>query len=144
MLSSNQPPTVRYKNKTFATLLASTLGGLGMHRFYLHGRKDRWAWLHLSTVPMTLLLSIFAGHLDIFFILSPLLISMLSGFLEALVIGLTSDENWNAQFNPTLPPINSHWPLAVILVLTLGIGATMLIGSLARLFDLLFTGGAYG
>ena len=36
------------------------------------------------------------------------------------------------------------WPLALILVLTMAIGAGALIATLARGFDLLYTGGAYG
>ncbi|MDB5798683.1 MAG: hypothetical protein JWP36_2585, partial [Paucimonas sp.] len=31
-----------HKNKTFATLLAMLVGGLGIHRFYLHGLRERW------------------------------------------------------------------------------------------------------
>jgi hypothetical protein len=69
----------------------------------------------------------------------------LCGFLEALVIGLTPDEKWDAKHNPTSgKKSESHWVLALILVLTLGIGAMSVIALLARSFDLLFTGGAYG
>ncbi len=32
-------------NKTTATWLALTLGSLGMHRFYVYGWRDIWAWL---------------------------------------------------------------------------------------------------
>ena len=34
------------KSKTLATWIALALGSLGAHRFYLHGSRDRWAWLH--------------------------------------------------------------------------------------------------
>ncbi|SNT01206.1 TM2 domain-containing protein [Noviherbaspirillum humi] len=115
--------TATHKNKTFATLLAFILGGIGAHRFYLYGRRDRWAWLHVLLFP----LSIFAG------------------FIEALVIGLTQDEPWDARHNANSGrQSHSGWPLAVLLVLTLGVGATALIATLARIFDLLYTGGAYG
>ena len=112
-----------HKNKTLATLLAALLGGLGAHRFYLYGKKDAWAWLH----PLLLPLAIYAG------------------FIEALMIGLTPDDKWDATHNPhSGMQSESGWPLIVLLVLTTGFGATAVIATLARTFDLLYTGGAYG
>ncbi len=40
------------RSKTLATWLAFVAGSLGLHRFYLHGLRDGWGWLH---VPPTLL-----------------------------------------------------------------------------------------
>lgn len=114
---------VTHKNKTLAALLASLLGGVGAHRFYLHGKKDLWAWVHVILFP----LSIFAG------------------FIGALVIGLTPDEKWDAEKNPASgKQSDSGWPVIFIVVLTFGFGATALIATIARVFDLLYTGGAYG
>lgn len=112
-----------HKNKTFAAFLAAVFGGLGAHRFYLYGRKDRWAWVHLLLFP----LSVFAG------------------FIEALAIGLTPDDRWDALHNKESGrQSDSGWPLAALLVLTFGGGAIAVIAAIARTFDLLFTGGAYG
>lgn len=112
-----------HKNKTLATLFAAVFGGLGVHRFYLYGRKDIWAWVHIALFP----LSIFAG------------------FLEALIIGLTPDEKWDAIHNRNSGRNSSSgWPLVILLVLTFGGGATAFIAAIARVFDLLFTGGSYG
>jgi TM2 domain-containing membrane protein YozV len=112
-----------HKNKTFATLLAFALGGLGAHRFYLYGKKDRWAWVHVFLFPL----------------------SVYAGFIEALVLGLTPDEKWDAEHNPASGrQSESGWPLVLLLVLTLGVGAVAVIATLARTFDLLYTGGAYG
>ncbi|HYD97440.1 MAG TPA: NINE protein [Noviherbaspirillum sp.] len=112
-----------HKNKTLAAFLAAVFGGLGIHRFYLFGKKDKWAWVHVLLFP----LSVFAG------------------FIEALVIGLTPDDKWDAAHNrDSGKKSDSGWPLAVLLVLTFGGGATALIATIARTFDLLFTGGAYG
>lgn len=134
-----------WKNKTFATFLASFFGSLGLHRFYLYGLRDVWGWLHLVTVlslppalapggsPMRILIAL------------PFAISLLAGFLEALVIGLTPDDKWDARHNAGKPGhTRSRWPLALLLVLTLAFGATAAIATIARTFDLLFTGGAYG
>ena len=134
-----------HKNKTFATLLALSLGGVGAHRFYLKGMQDRWGWLHLGSVPLSGLLISLGSDWPALFTITPLILSILAGFLEALVLGLTPDEKWDAQHNrDSGRQSSSGWPLAVLLVLTLGVGATALIAMLARTFDILFTGGAYG
>lgn len=79
------------------------------------------------------------------FLAAPLLLSGFSGFLEALVLGLTSDDKWDAAYNAGRPnKSNSGWPLALLLVLTAGFGAIALIATIARTLDLLLTGGAYG
>lgn len=115
--------TTTHKNKTLATFLAAIFGGLGAHRFYLHGKQDVWAWVHILIFP----LSVFAG------------------FIEALVIGLTPDDKWDEAHNKNSGrQSSSGWPLAVLLVLTFGGGAIAVIAAIARTFDLLFTGGAYG
>jgi len=114
---------IKHKNKTLCTLLAMLLGGLGAHRFYLYGKKDIWAWIHIFLFP----LSIFAG------------------FIAALVIGLTPDEKWDAQHNPDSGQTsNSNWVVVVLVILSFAIGATAVMSSIARLTDLYLTGGSYG
>lgn len=134
-----------HKNKTFATLLASVFGGVGAHRFYLNGKRDFWGWAHFATLPLSVL-AIASGSarpwlfLGMFFV-----ISVLAGFLEALVIGLTPDEKWDARHNPASGKTsNSGWPVILLIIVTMFAGLTALIGVIARTFDLLFTGGAYG
>ena len=135
-----------HKNKTLATALALTLGGLGAHRFYLHGNVDRIGLLHACTLPVAgLVYSQTEGSMDVFFALLPLLLSYIVAFIAALVIGLTPDEKWDARFNPgSGTRSRSNWLLAVLLVAALMIGATVLIATIARAFDLMYTGGAYG
>ena len=82
---------------------------------------------------------------DPFFLLLPLFLSMLAGYLEALVLGLMPDEKWDATYNAgSGKQSDSRWPLALVLVATLLVGAFGLIACIARLFDLLYTGGIYG
>ncbi len=132
-------------NKTFTTLLAFLLGTLGAHRFYLRGFKDGWGWLHFAALPASLLLWAATPDADWFYQILPLTVSGLAGFLEALVLGLMSDEKWDAAFNADSgKQSESNWPLAVLLVATLMVGAGTLIATIARLFDLLYTGGSYG
>ncbi len=135
----------RHKNKTLATLLAAVFGGIGMHRFYLRGASDKWGWLHLASVPVAgLAIGLGLGH-QVFFQVIPVLLSVLCGFLEALILGLIPDNQWDQRYNQGSGETSvSTWPLALLLVLTLGVGATALIGVIARSFDLLLTGGAFG
>ena len=68
-----------------------------------------------------------------------------AAFIEALVIGLTPDEKWDDAHNKDSGrKSDSGWILVVLLVLTFGGGAIAIIAAIARAFDLLFTGGAYG
>ena len=134
-----------HKNKTLATLLALLFGAIGLHRFYLYGRRDAWGWLHAATLPLSALLLMSRPDAQTFFTAAPLIVSALVGCLEALIIGLTADEKWDARHNLGSPRHSkSGWFLVLLLVLSLGVGATGLIAAMARTFDLLFTGGAYG
>ena len=134
-----------HKNKTLATALAFVLGGLGVHRFYLRGSVDRLGLLHVCSVPLAGMVYGLGQAPNPFWTLLPVFLSYIVGFIEALVIGLTPDEKWDAKFNPASSrKSDSHWILAVLLVLTMLVGATSVIAMLSRLFDLLWTGGAYG
>lgn len=134
-----------HKNKTLATLLAALLGGIGIHRFYLGGLRDRWGWLHAAALPACGIVMSAAPTADWYFWYLPLTLSMLAGFLSALVLGLMPDEKWDARYNAgSGMHSESTWPLALILVATTMVGAGVLIATIARLFDLLYTGGAYG
>lgn len=135
----------RHKNKTLATLLAVLLGGVGAHRFYLRGAKDRSALLHLASPLVSLFIATALPGVDGFYKLLPLLISVLIGMLEALLLGLTPDERWDTTYNAgSGRQSGSRWPLALLLVAALGTGAGGLIFVITRLVDLQYTGGAYG
>jgi TM2 domain-containing membrane protein YozV len=133
-----------HKNKTVATLLALLLGGFGIHRFYLKPGADRIGLLHLCCLPVTgILYGAVKPHP--FYIVLPLLVSYIVGFVEALVIGLTPDEKWDAQYNPhSGQQTHSNWVLVLLLVITMLVATTVLIGTIARLSDVVYTGGAYG
>jgi TM2 domain-containing membrane protein YozV len=134
-----------HKNKTLATLLALVLGGLGVHRFYLKPGPDRLGLLHVCSVPIAGLVYGINQGANGFWILLPLLVSWIAGFIEALVIGLTPDEKWDAAYNKgSGRQSHSNWLVVVLLVLTMMLGATVMIGTIARLFDLIYTGGAFG
>ena len=140
--------TAAHKNKTLATLLASTLGGAGLHRFYLRGSRDRWAWLHAVSLPLSAIGMAMGSKLDAvysIFLFAPLILSILAGWLEALLLGLTPDAKWDDTYNVASgKKTASGWPLALILVFTLAFGMGGLIFMISRSVDLLSTGGSYG
>jgi TM2 domain-containing membrane protein YozV len=137
--------TTRHKSKTLATVLAFLFGGLGLQRLYLRGVRDPWLWAHLASLPAAWLIAALAPQADGFYKLLPVTISGLIGLLEALVLGLMSDEKWDARFNPgSGKQSDTQWPVAVVLVASMMLGAGGLIATISRLFDLLYTGGAYG
>jgi TM2 domain-containing membrane protein YozV len=138
-------PRPFHKNKTVAVFLALILGGIGAHRFYLRGSVDKAGLLHLMSVPVAGLVTGLAPDADIFYKLLPIMLSYIVAFIEALVIGLTPDEQFDARHNPgSGRQSESRWPLALLLVTTMLVGTTVLIATIARLFDLIYTGGAYG
>jgi hypothetical protein len=135
----------QHKNKTIATALAFLLGGLGVHRFYLKGSVDRLGLLHVCSVPLAGVIYGAGRGPNPFWVLLPIFVSYIVAHIEALVIGLTPDEKWDARYNAGSSRVShSNWAVVVLLVLTLMAGATLLIATIARLFDLVVTGGAYG
>lgn len=121
-----------WRHKTLATWLALAFGSLGVHRLYLHGWRDPWAWLHL---PPTLAGVVGAARLvnlgqndTLAWWLVPLLGLMLSvGALAAIVYGLTPDERWAERHHPGQPPRPTRWGpvLGAMLALLLGGAALM-------------------
>ena len=101
---------------------------------------SRWPRLSAAWLVATL-----APQADGFFKLLPIMLSGLIGFLESLVLGLMPDDKWDARFNAgSGKQSRSTWPLAILLVLTLLVGTTVLIATISRLLDLIYTGGTYG
>ena len=97
----------RQKNKTTAALLALIGGQLGLHRLYLFGINDLWAWVH----PIAAALGWWGiervrqyGQDDqLAWILVPWLgFTLAATSLTAIYYGLRSTEKWNAQHNPSM------------------------------------------
>lgn len=126
-----------YKSKTVATWLALVGGSLGLHRFYLHGTRDVWAWL----LPWPALIGLygvrrmaaFGADDHLAWMLIPLLGLVLAAtMLSAIVYGLTPDERWNARFNPGDPTEQpAGWLTVFGVVFALVIGAGVLMATLA-------------
>ena len=137
--------TASHKNKTFAALLALLFGGAGLHRFYLHGMRDRWGWLHAAALLLSGGLLAQDPSRALLVNTAPLVLSVLAACIETFVIGLMADEKWDARYNATSgQQSDTSWMVAVLMVINLGYGATLMMIALARSFDLLLTGGSYG
>ncbi len=124
----------RYRSKTVATWLALLFGSVGVHRFYLFGFTDLWAWLHpwptlLGAVGVLRMLAI--GQDDrVAWLLIPLLGLMLAqSMLFAIFYGLTPDERWAARFGQPLRP--SGWPAVIGVIVALMLGGIALMATLA-------------
>jgi hypothetical protein len=125
-----------YRSKTMATWLALALGSLGLHRLYLYGRRDVWAWLHVIPTLVGLAgvqrLRSF-GQDDVWaWLLIPLLGLMISlAMLTAIVWGLTPDATWDNRHNPGHAPRNTRWAPVLGVILALLVGGTVLMGTIA-------------
>lgn len=124
------------RSKTLATWIALVGGSLGLHRFYLHGLRDRWGWL----CPWPTLLGIYgvqrarALGLDdgLSWLLIPLLGLMLAAtMLNAIVIGLTHADAWNARFNGSEAAPESGWLTVLGVIFALAFGAAALMATMA-------------
>lgn len=134
-----------HKNKSFATFLAMLAGGVGAHRFYLRGSLDKIGLMHVASLPIAGLVIGLAPQANEFYKFLPVLLSFLVGYLETLILGVMPDEKFDAAYNPASGrKSDTSWVIALLLVGTMLLGTTALISTLARLVDLLSTGGAYG
>lgn len=126
----------RYRSKTIASWLALVGGGLGLHRFYLHGPRDLWGWL----MPLPTLLGLagvqrmraFGQDDQVAWLLIPLLgLSLSAAMLTAIVYGLMPDERWNARHNPAGRAHRTGWLTIVGVVLALLLGGGILMATIA-------------
>ncbi len=127
--------TSPHKSKPLAGLLAMILGSIGAHRLYL---GSKWWWLYALSIPMFIL----AFQSKNWFTQPPFFIGMIAivaAFLDAIVISLTPDEKWDAQYNANSGKKSANrWPPVLIAIASLLIGATALMGTLALTFQTYF------
>ena len=124
------------KSKTLATWIALVGGSLGLHRFYLFGWRDAWAWLH----PWPTLLGLYGlqrvrqfGQDDhVAWVLIPIGgVIVAVSMLAAILYGLTPDERWDARFNAASGTSRSGWGAVIGVVLALMLGAGVLMATIA-------------
>ena len=135
------------KNKTLAAWLTFLGGPLGLHRFYLFGLSDVWGWL----LPLPTALGVYGmnraltyGQDDsLSWVLIPFLGFTVAGCaLNAIIYGLKSPEQWNAQFNPEADDNaaagQTQWLTIGAVALSLLLGTTVLMSSIVFSFQRYF------
>lgn len=135
-----QAPAAEYRSKTLAAWLGLVGGPLGLHRFYLGGLGDLWAWLY----PLPTILGVWGLHrMDqlgqddhLAWVLMPLLgLAFATAMLQTILIGLTPDDRWHARHNPALAGREdapaAGWPAVIAVILALVLGAAVLMATIA-------------
>lgn len=128
------------KNKTVAVWLTLLAGAIGLQRWYLLGRYDRW---NLALLVPTLLGSYGVWRArqwgvddQMSWLLIPLLGFTLAGCaLQAIYYGLMDAEKWNQRYQPTqstdTPAGQSNWFTILGVAVSLLLGTTVLMASIA-------------
>jgi TM2 domain-containing membrane protein YozV len=138
------PARSAFKSKSLTVLLACVGGVAGLHRFYLRGLRDPYGWLHLlggvlGAIGIPQLIAAQFVSLPGWLCAAAGDISLLAGLLAAIVYGLRPDDKWNAQFNANSPlKSRSNWTVVVLVIVSLFIGACVLMGGLAFAFGVYF------
>jgi len=127
--SAQNPPG--FKSKAIAGLLSFFGGGVGAHWFYL-GRPRPWALGLLALLMLAL-----ASQAEvkdwwdtpaIFVLFIPILV----GFIEAIVFCLTSDEKFDARYNPGLTrQVPSRWAPVLVAIFSLLFGTVLMLFGIA-------------
>jgi hypothetical protein len=134
------------KNKTLAAWLAFITGQLGLHRFYLFGASDPWAWLHPVVAAVGWLgvrrVQVYGLDDQLSWLLIPLLgFTIAATALTAIYYGLMSAEKWNGRFNPGTPDAaagQTHWLTIGAVVFSLLFGAMAFVSSIVFSFQRYF------
>ena len=135
------------KNKTAAAWLAFMGGPLGLHRFYLFGWADNLGWLlpvptALGMYGISRIQEFGVDDMASWWLVLPLGINIAGCALTAIVYALMNKEAWNQRFNPLEDPSakagQTNWLTIAALVLSLLVGTTALLSSLAYGFQRYF------
>lgn len=140
------PFTTPHKNKTLAAWLAFVSGQLGLHRFYLFGAADVWAWIHPIIAGVGWVgirrVQLYGQDDQLSWVLIPLLgFTLAATALTAIYYGLMSAEKWNGQFNPLAPEAaagQTNWLTIGAVVFSLLFGAVALMSSIVFSFQRYF------
>jgi hypothetical protein len=126
-----------------AAALALVGGGLGLHRFYLYGFKDVWAWAHwpffgLGAVGMARFMNLGQDDKGAWALLPIFGLVLAAGMLGGIVYGLMDDAKFNARFNAGQPVARSGWASILAVIACLLIGTTLTMASIAFGFQKFF------
>ncbi|TXI12679.1 MAG: hypothetical protein E6Q68_03385 [Polynucleobacter sp.] len=130
-----------HKNKLLFCALGLFAPGTGFNVFYLKGLSSIWAWLQMlglffGILGWKLLADSQMSSTLGWVMVSAGFISLQSSWLTTIVYGLRPDEKWDAQFNTvSSQKSNSGWLVVLCVILSLMIGAAVLMSGLAIAFE---------
>jgi TM2 domain-containing membrane protein YozV len=131
------------KHKSIAAWLAFFGGGLGLHRFYLHGIKDVWAWAHwpffwLGLAGVARFINLGQDDKVAWALLPVLGLVLAAGMLAGIVYGLMDDGKFNARFNGGKPVAKMGWGSILPVIACLMVGGALTMASVAFSFQKFF------
>ncbi|NYT65194.1 hypothetical protein H0A58_04335 [Alcaligenaceae bacterium] len=119
----------RHRNKVVVAWLASLLGGLGIHWWYM-GRRHAWI---VTTFSLCMLAWIpffpeWWNNPAIFLLMIPIT----DGVIESLVFALMPDEKFDARYNPhSNQKTATGWNAVIAAIVSTFLGGTVLIFGIA-------------
>jgi hypothetical protein len=124
------------RSRAVATWLALVGGSLGLHRFYLYGIRDPWAWLHPLPTAIGAYgfwrMREFGVDDSLGSLLVPFLGVMLATtMLQAIAYGLASDERWIAGHGGSAAEAQRAWPTYAAVVIALAVGVSVAVATIA-------------
>lgn len=133
-----------HKSKLLFCFFSTFLPSSGLHWLYLKGTRSPWFYFHLLCLVFGLwgfvTLDLNKTNSAITWIAAAIgLVGILASWITSLVYGLRPDEQWDAQFNPNSQQKNeSGWLVVGCVVLSLILGAFVLMASVSIIFEQVF------
>ena len=138
--------SLTFKDKFVAALLALLTGVFGGHRLYLRGLRDPWAWVHgplfvLGLVGVWRFVLLQRDDALTWALLGLFVAVVIAVVVQILVIGLTSDEQWDARWNAGLTRHSANgWGPVLVVIFALFMSVGSLTGGLAYVLQRFFGG----
>ena len=129
LASDAAAPLPRFRHKTTAALLALFLGWMGAHWWYM-GRRHAWgltAWAAACLLGTTAF-DVWWDNPAAFLLLAP----AIDGYIRSAGYGLTSDDVFDARYNPGHPrQTRTGWAPVLVAIADLLIGTSVMLLVLA-------------
>lgn len=135
-----------FRSKLMFCALGLFFPGTGLNCFYLRGIKNFWAWAQFFTL-ISGVLGFWLLQLNTsssgaaWFLLILGFIAIEASWLSTIVFGLRPDEKWDQQFNADTKnneKTESGWPVVITIILSLILGAGVMMTFLAIGFEQFF------
>lgn len=135
-----------FRSKLMFCALGLFFPGTGLNCFYLRGIKNFWAWaqffaLNSGVLGFWLLQLNTSSSGAAWFLLILGFIAIEASWLSTIVFGLRPDEKWDQQFNADTKnneKTESGWPVVITIILSLILGAGVMMTFLAIGFEQFF------